>query len=836
MSLSLAIDKLWQEHTRHMDDMKKKTTDTIHVWGQKKAQKHETKIEYKDTVFAQEKLSADVKNSSPYTRLKIVMDYWCSLWFWPIDEADKLPTRSEFLEDISKLVEKRADIIMELDANKSLFSDTMDEDIRQIQLDELGFIDVNELIAKSDRLQVVQEVSAKQKFLHWELEFADVFAKKGGFDLILGNPPWIKVVWNESGIMGESNPLFDIRQFSASKLNELRSNTFENYPSLLKEYTKEYTNASSTQNFLGSNTNYPLLEGKANLYKCFLPKAWGISNSKGISGFIHPEGVYDDPKGGLLRTEIYRRLRYHFQYKNELSLFQEVSHTRKYSVNIFKNKNSNIDFLHISNLFSPQTIDACFEHDSDEEVGGIKNNVNKWNTNGHKSRVVSIGKKNLELFAKLYDKEGTSYLQARLPSIHVEEFMSVIQKFVNYSKRLGDIKSTYYSTDMWNETTDQSNGIIERNTTFPDSSKELILSGPHFMVGNPLYKTPRKLCPQSSYYDVLDLTIIDDEYLPRTNYTPSVSDYDNRIPIVNFKGDRKKITNFYRYFHRRRIDSSVERTLIPIISSKGISHINAVISFVFEDTNNLISLQTAMQSIVFDFIVKSSGKEDLMAEIISIFPLIETTDNMKSRTLLLTCLTTHYKELYEEQYNKKFTSDSWTKKDDPRLNHNFFTNLTPNWQRDVALRTDYERRQALVEIDVLVAQELKLTLEELKTIYRIQFPVLKQNENETFYDINGRIVFTVSKGLTGVGLPRKADKTATPYKIVIDGEIVEEKPLGWEDIINMRTGEIHRTIIDDTMPNGPIERTIIYVAPFAKCDREKDYEVAWAEFERRGNV
>ena len=59
-----------------------------------------------------------------------------------------------------------------------------------------------------------------------------------------------------------------------------------------------------------------------------------------------------------------------------------------------------------------------------------------------------------------------------------------------------------------------------------------------------------------------------------------------------------------------------------------------------------------------------------------------------------------------------------------------------------------------------MAQELGLTLEELKTIYRIQFPVLKQNENETFYDMNGRIVFTVSKGLVGVGLPRKANKNA----------------------------------------------------------------------------
>ena len=48
---------------------------------------------------------------------------------------------------------------------------------------------------------------------------------------------------------------------------------------------------------------------------------------------------------------------------------------------------------------------------------------------------------------------------------------------------------------------------------------------------------------------------------------------------------------------------------------------------------------------------------------------------------------------------------TWAKID-PRLDNSFFTNLTPKWQRNCALRTDYERRQALVEIDVLAAMAL----------------------------------------------------------------------------------------------------------------------------------
>ena len=60
----------------------------------------------------------------------------------------------------------------------------------------------------------------------------------------------------------------------------------------------------------------------------------------------------------------------------------------------------------------------------------------------------------------------------------------------------------------------------------------------------------------------------------------------------------------------------------------------------------------------------------------------------------------------------------------------------------------------------------------------------------------------------------------------------------WDGVMkNAPAGYVFsRTIMDDTISSGPIERTIEYVAPFERCDREQDYETAWKFFEKKYGV
>ena len=840
------IDALWEAHTLLRAEIKDKTTDPLSVWRQAQDETHHsTTIRDKDRIYESLYLSRGGENASPYARLKAVMDYWCALWFWPIDKADELPNRLEFLWDVNMLL--GLDVV-NVRGNKyhkgqlSVFDDVGLDPYAQERMDlygKFGAVNLDQLRTDYPRLRIADEVSKQQHFFHWELEFADVFAERGGFDLVIGNPPWIKVTWNEQAVLGDRQPLFAVKKFTATQTTKTRTEELKDSGTYAL-YFNEYESITGQQAFLNAVQNYADLKGQqTNLFKCFLPQAWMFGGKEGVSAFVHPDGVYDDPKGGLLRATLYPRLRRHFQFTNEMKLFAEVHHNTVYSLNIYCNRSST-SFETIGNLFLVETIEQCYDSSITGPVPGIKDE-NGWCTVGHPDRVIHVGQRELKLFAKLFDGSD-EWKIARLPVLHAKQLVDVLSLFEKQENNLGKESSHIYVTQMWDETNAQKAGTIVRNIHFPTCGEETIYSGPHIGVANPLFKTSRSVCVLNSDYDNIDISLLPESYTQRVNYSPAekLSVYNNKIPKTQWE---ERCNDDYRLLFRRMLNLSGERTLIGAIVPPGTGHISTMISITFSSTKLLATCAAMFASIPYDALIKMLGKGDMYYDTIIKLPYsYNATNQLLPRIMVLNLIDQRYSQLWERLWSSDYNNTKWSKCTN-RLKINFFNELSPEWKMSSTLRTDYERRQALVEIDVLTAMALGMTLDQLKTIYRIQFPVLQQYEADTWYDANGRIAFTNNRGLTGVGVSRKAFENRGAWQsegitLSVDAEL-EAAPAAL-DFVQHRAFRamkdapagcvFSRTITDDTQPGGPVKRTIEYHAPFDRCDREQDYETAWEFF------
>lgn len=851
--LSAKIDILLKDYFTDQISIEKYTNNRREIWdgidhsGSESLFKEEEQAES----YARKQTLFDTRygHNNAYRKLKLAMDYWCSLWFWEYKDADNLPTRQEYWADIEALLDvdnekldnrtrkalERTDMVSEdIDMEYNRISEDESQIVAKTQEELLTAAHGNTNLFSDDdplRLKIVCRLSERYRFFHPMLEFIEVFWLRDGFDIICGNPPWLKLEFDEQGIISEKYPEIAIRNVSAPQARTMRDAFFNASPLLKQLYIDEETENACSAVFLNAKCNYPLLEGQqTNLFKCILENGFSLLSDNGFMGLLHPEGVYDDPKGQILRKELYRRLRYHFQYQNELLLFSEIGDRIKYGVGVYGNYQS-ISFVVIMNLFIPQTIDACFAHDGHGTCGGIKVDE-KWNIAGHKDRIVHITEKELKVMADTFE-QGADPQSAKLVSIHAQQIMNVLEAFADFPKHVGDF-NVNITVDL-DETGAVNEGIIKRETYYPIvENYEMVYNGPQIYVGNPSYKTPRTVCVNKADYDTIDLSSISNEYIARSNYRPimPLSEYKKQVQGFCIGQDEKgndvydNWIDHYKVGFRKMINLSGERSLICAVLPRRTAHIHGVISSSFVRGDDTVDIAALCASIPMDFFMKTIAAQNLTSVRMQGFPLgIDEKYNnaMRSRTLLLNCLTTHYADLWNDCWREEYKQETWSLRD-KRLKP--FDQLHEDWSWDIPLRNYFERRLALVEIDVISAMALGLSLQDLEMIYTIQFPVLQQNENDTWYDAEGKIVFTCSKGLTGVGLDRKRNaKTGM---------------LGWEDIRGEQIDDntyrgnapTHTHTIDPSKSElyGGQQQT--FVAPYTRCDRIADYRRAWAHFEK----
>lgn len=842
----LSIDKLTNNRNDIWDGIDYSASNTLFK-AEEQAESYAKKQQLFDTRY---------RHDNAYRKLKLAMDYWCALWFWEYDDADDLPTRQEFWGDIEALLDVDNS---QLDTKTRQALERAGSNVVSEDMPEYGKMTEDEsqivtktqeeiltdshaqvsLFAEEDplRLKIADRLAKRYHFFHPMLEFIEVFWLRDGFDIICGNPPWIKLEFDEKGILSEKYPEVAIRKVSAPDVRKMRDQMFNINPATKVLYRSEEIDTACSSKFMSAYCNYPLLVGQhTNLYKCVLENCMDMaSDDNGYIGLLTPESIYDDPKGQPLRRELYKRLRYHFQYQNELRLFAEVHHHTVYGDQLLGPvRSSSPRFASLSNLFHPSTVDACFAHDGHGLCEGKKEKSGRWNISGHKKRIVTFTDKELKVMSEAFE-EGCDWESAKLVSIHVEEILDVIKRFSDFKKHVIDYNTII--TEGLNETISVDKKQIIRNTKWAETKNmEMIFSGPHVFVANPYYKTPREQCILNSDYDIVDLSTLSDSYSARTNYIPNIPISDFRNLFVGFykgQGTDGIISDdwfsFYKAAFRRQIGADSERSLSGAIIPPNSAHIGGVVSVTFDNYDDLVEFSGCCSSTIWDFYVKILKISDVRINRINSFPL-GIADKYKPalfvRTLLLNCLTTAYADLWQEMWDAAYKQDTWSL-DDNRLKP--FDQLHEDWAWDIPLRNYFERRQALVEIDVIAAMALGLTLEDLEMIYTIQFPVLQQNEADTWYDQKGNIVFTCSKGLTGVGLDRKRN-TKTGM-------------LGWEDIRGEQidentyagTSPTHTHTIDPAKSELYGGQQVTYYAPYTKCNRIEDYRRAWAHFEEMFN-
>ncbi|MCJ2119991.1 hypothetical protein MKK65_26035 [Methylobacterium sp. J-001] len=627
--LSAAVDVLFEEVADRLREMRAEVNDDISIWPAA-SQEGERHVDFQEKMRRLAKFHGDgVRNSVPWRRLRAAMDAWCSLWFWPIDKADLLPSRATFLQGLDLVLTQGADgqsvttrafatgsaqgrlfETVAVPAGKggdSLFR--AEERVFEIRKDDLfGDVNVEHLIEASPWMPTAMRVAGRQRFMHFELEFADVMRERGGFDLVIGNPPWLKPAWIDAHVLSEVEPIFGITEVSAAEVDK-RKPALLSDPSARAAYLEDYTGTGGLQAFISSPTCYPFLaQGQPNLYKCFMDLAFRVTARGGYAALIHQDNHLSDPDGGLLRRTWYRRIRRHYHFRNAITrrMFAEVSDRKTFSLNVYAGFEQEVGFDHIASLLLPNMVDDSYEHDAVGPVPSMKRPEGGWDTRGHRKRIVRVDLATLKSFAAVIEDESTSADMTRFLFPFSTETLSIFDAFSSSRTSFTEAARPFQMRRLWDESTaTKRTHTLEQTVWFPGAANEVVLTGSLIYVGNPMYKCPDIKGRRENEIDLCD---VNSEYLQRNYYRRVASKevYLRGLPALQWDTTKRHIDAF-RLAFRRMMSPPTERTLICALIPPGVAHVDTVESLAFGDDQTLVDAAPLWMSLPFDFIVKATG-------------------------------------------------------------------------------------------------------------------------------------------------------------------------------------------------------------------------------------
>lgn len=239
----------------------------------------------------------NLKVSQKYQRLKFIADAWCAAFVWPKQPgllADAAPVNEVWQRfkngaKASPLTEK-----------------------------------------------ITNELVRQYLFFHWHLAFPKVFAK-GGFDTVLGNPPWDSLLFREEEFFAGPRP--DIAQASTAALRkQMIAKLSTEDPNLFRRYQQELRAVEGANAFVRSGVRYPLCGvGRVNLFALFAEAARTLVSKIGRVGQILPSGIVTDDSTKLFFQAIINsdQLISFVDFENREGIFPSVHRSFKFGILVF---------------------------------------------------------------------------------------------------------------------------------------------------------------------------------------------------------------------------------------------------------------------------------------------------------------------------------------------------------------------------------------------------------------------------------------------------------------------------------------------------------------------
>jgi len=710
-AIAAAVEDLWRRSADEVRQFWEATRQHIDVWGN-------------DTAPPGNRLGDQAirtvlnDHRSPTCRLRTVMHAWCSLWLWAPQHGTDLPTFDGWLDAIEMMVGRP-----EAQESGVLFDDTpaaADVVAKASEIDDAERVHPWLIHCRS--------IAEQQGWFHWELEYAPVFLR-GGFDIQVGNPPWVRPRWSDDQCLAEDDPWFGVTEEISEDERRIRRNVLLAGPTDRARYLAERAENEAMNAVMGAVSREPLLAGQQNnLYLLFITGTWRRANAMGATALIHPEGHLGDPKAGVLRSGCYLRLRRHWHFINELMLFKEISHTREYGIHIYGTAQPAANFIQAAFLYHPSVVDRSLTHDGTGELPGRKLATGEWDLRPHAQRLVNVTTDTLKAWAGLLAHSDPSNPPIVRTVTSAEALAA--EAVAKYPHRLAS------SGRFWDRGFDEYRspkiGFLSETTHQPQSWNETILQGPNFGICNPLAKQPRLTGKHQQDYEPLDLPNCPRDAIPRTNWKRKVSReaFEASLDAAGTLGHLRR----YRIACRTMVPSNTHRSVFMSMIPPGTTTMGGCYSGALPDDLMTLGFCGLSGSLLVDYAVRATGMSNLHTNVVDRLPMVPRDHVLLSpiahRALRLNALTGAYAELWDATFDV-----DWTELDPAPNDYPLASGAI--WAGKYAARRDLDRWLLLTELDALAALTLGSGIRGLVGVYRSQFPVLRAYEYEMVFDSTG---------------------------------------------------------------------------------------------------